>query len=111
MSGHNDSSTGAFLAGFIIGGLVGAVAALVLAPQSGEQTRSQLMQQGNWMRDSAYRQQQAGTDFGGGTVRETDTAAGDTAETRQETPRIVLNGGRTTMADAAADAPDEEAGS
>lgn len=31
---------GAFLLGFIVGGLTGAVAALLLAPQSGEQTRS-----------------------------------------------------------------------
>jgi gas vesicle protein len=30
---------GAFLLGFIVGGLTGAVAALLLAPQSGEQTR------------------------------------------------------------------------
>ena len=45
MSNRNDSESGlgAFLAGFIIGGLVGAVVALVLAPQSGEETRSQLV--------------------------------------------------------------------
>ncbi len=30
---------GAFLVGFIVGGLTGAVAALLLAPQSGEETR------------------------------------------------------------------------
>lgn len=33
---------GAFLLGFIIGGLTGAVASLLLAPQSGSQTRSML---------------------------------------------------------------------
>ena len=31
---------GAFLLGFVIGGLTGAVAALLLAPQSGEDTRT-----------------------------------------------------------------------
>jgi gas vesicle protein len=33
---------GAFLLGFIVGGLTGAVASLLLAPQSGESTRSLL---------------------------------------------------------------------
>jgi len=35
-----DSDIGAFLAGFVVGGLVGAAAALLLAPQSGEETRT-----------------------------------------------------------------------
>lgn len=38
----NDSDLGAFLAGFVIGGLVGAATALILAPQSGEETRAQI---------------------------------------------------------------------
>lgn len=38
---ESESSFGAFLAGFIIGGLVGAAVALILAPQSGEETRTQ----------------------------------------------------------------------
>jgi gas vesicle protein len=38
----SDSSAdfGAFVAGFLIGGLVGAATALLLAPQSGEETRA-----------------------------------------------------------------------
>ncbi len=35
-----ESDIGAFLAGFVVGGLVGAVTALLLAPQSGEETRT-----------------------------------------------------------------------
>lgn len=35
----NNNELGAFLAGFIIGGLVGAAVALLTAPQSGEETR------------------------------------------------------------------------
>ena len=38
----NESDLGAFLAGFVIGGLVGAATALILAPQSGEETRTQI---------------------------------------------------------------------
>jgi gas vesicle protein len=39
---ENNNDFGAFLAGFVIGGLVGAATALILAPQSGEQTRGQI---------------------------------------------------------------------
>ena len=42
----NDGDVGAFLSGFIIGGLVGAAAALVLAPQSGHETRAQMREKG-----------------------------------------------------------------
>ena len=39
---ENESDLGAFLAGFVIGALVGAATALILAPQSGQATRSQV---------------------------------------------------------------------
>lgn len=52
MNQENQSADfGAFLAGFVIGGLVGAVIALVLAPSSGEETRAQLASQGKTLRD------------------------------------------------------------
>lgn len=35
-------SVGKFLAGFLVGGAVGAIAGLLLAPQSGEETREML---------------------------------------------------------------------
>ena len=35
-------SVGKFLAGFIVGGAVGAIAGLLLAPQSGEETREMI---------------------------------------------------------------------
>lgn len=35
-----------FFAGFVIGGLVGAAVALILAPQSGEETRAQIKERG-----------------------------------------------------------------
>ena len=37
-----DSGFGSFLAGVVIGGLVGAAVGLMLAPQSGDQAREQL---------------------------------------------------------------------
>jgi len=39
---NNNSDFGAFMSGLIVGGLIGAVAALLMAPQSGEETRSQI---------------------------------------------------------------------
>ncbi len=38
----NNNEGGAFFAGLVIGGLVGAALALLMAPQSGEETRAQI---------------------------------------------------------------------
>jgi gas vesicle protein len=44
---------GAFLIGFIIGGLTGAAISLLMAPQSGEETRDYLKDQAIVLRDKA----------------------------------------------------------
>jgi gas vesicle protein len=44
---------GAFLVGFIVGGLTGAVAALLFAPQSGEETRALIKDKSIELRDQA----------------------------------------------------------
>ena len=44
---------GAFLLGFVIGGLAGAVASLLLAPQSGEETRAVIKTRAIEIRDKA----------------------------------------------------------
>lgn len=49
----SDSGIGAFFAGVLIGGLVGAATALLLAPQSGEETRRTLGRYSNDFRDRA----------------------------------------------------------
>ena len=48
-----DNEFANFLAGFIIGGLVGAAAALLLAPQSGEETRAVIKEKGIELKDKA----------------------------------------------------------
>jgi gas vesicle protein len=42
----NNGNSGAFLTGFFLGSLVGAVAALMTTPQSGETTRFQIRDKG-----------------------------------------------------------------
>ena len=44
---------GAFLVGFVVGGLAGAVTALLLAPQSGEETRTVIKEKAIELRDVA----------------------------------------------------------
>lgn len=51
MSEHDDF--GSFLVGFVVGGLTGAVVALLFAPQSGEETRTVIKEKGIELRDKA----------------------------------------------------------
>jgi gas vesicle protein len=44
---------GAFLVGFVVGGLAGAVVALLFAPQSGEETRAMIKDKSIELRDKA----------------------------------------------------------
>ncbi|MGD9092802.1 MAG: YtxH domain-containing protein [Anaerolineales bacterium] len=48
-----DSDFGVFLAGFFIGGLIGAAVALLLAPQSGEETRILIKDKSIELKDKA----------------------------------------------------------
>ncbi|MDH5508698.1 MAG: YtxH domain-containing protein [Anaerolineae bacterium] len=50
---NRDSDFGNFLSGFVIGGLVGAVTAFLLAPQSGEETRTLIKEKGIELKDKA----------------------------------------------------------
>lgn len=52
MSDNNGSELGAFLAGFVIGGLVGAATALILAPRSGAETRMQIASKSQELRQA-----------------------------------------------------------
>ena len=54
MSDNDDF--GMFLIGFVVGGVAGAVAALLLAPQSGEETRTLIKDKSIELRDMAAEQ-------------------------------------------------------
>ena len=49
------NQVGGFFAGLLIGGLAGAVAMLLLAPQSGKKTRTQIQQKSVELRDQAVK--------------------------------------------------------
>ena len=53
MTDNNGGDLGAFLSGFLVGGLVGAAVSLLMAPQSGEQTRTQIADKGIELRGRA----------------------------------------------------------
>jgi gas vesicle protein len=80
------SEIGAFLAGFVIGGLVGAATALILAPQSGEETRAQIAAKGQELRDAGVQQYEVARER----VQETTMQA-------QEQARIVLDEGKSRV--------------
>ncbi len=50
---ERDGDFGAFLAGLIIGGMVGSIIALLLAPQSGEETRTMIRDRSIELKDKA----------------------------------------------------------
>jgi gas vesicle protein len=50
---------GAFLVGFVVGGLTGAVVALLFAPQSGEETRTYIRDRSVELRDRASHEAEA----------------------------------------------------
>lgn len=51
---ESNGDFGAFVAGFLIGSLVGAATALLLAPQSGQETISMIRDRSIELRDRAY---------------------------------------------------------
>ena len=102
---ENSNDLGAFLAGFVIGGLVGAATALILAPQSGEETRGQIATRSNELRqvsgervqqyrDAAGNYTQEYRDRAGSAFTETRTRIQDAGGRVQEQARIVLDSGK-----------------
>ena len=83
----NGGDFGAFLAGFVIGGLVGAATALIMAPQSGQETRTQIVQKGGeWRTMSEGRVHQS--------VAGTQERLHEMSDQVQEQARIVLDTGK-----------------
>jgi gas vesicle protein len=78
---ERDNGFGAFLVGFLIGGLTGAVVSLLYAPQSGEQTRAVIKEKAIELRDKT-------TDTFEETYKKAEVAATDAVEKAQELIRM-----------------------
>ncbi|MBE2199345.1 MAG: YtxH domain-containing protein [Anaerolinea sp.] len=94
MSENNGGDFGAFLAGFVIGGLVGAATALILAPQSGQETRSQLVDRSSSLRQASEERLQQYREAAGASLSETRERVQEVGGQVQEQARIVLDTGR-----------------
>ena len=86
---ESGSEVGAFMAGFVIGGLVGAATALILAPQSGAETRAQINTKSHELRDAGAHQYEVAR-----------TRVHETTGQVQEQARIVLDEGKSKMGSA-----------
>jgi len=99
MNENNGGEFGAFLAGFVIGGLVGAAAALILAPQSGSETRSQITGKGHDLREAGgQRMHQARDSADHYLHRSSDQPDSEGSYDVQEQARIILDSGRPQSA-------------
>lgn len=93
----NASDIGAFLAGFVIGGLVGAATALVLAPQSGAETRAQIAAKGEELRRAGEEQFTGYRENIGSAVTDARSRVQETSGQLQERARIVLDEGKSKV--------------
>jgi len=97
MENEQNGDIGSFLAGFIIGGLVGAAVALILAPQSGPDTRNRLASESAHLREVGSERLHTARDSAQGYVSEARDRAQTTATHVQEQARIVLDEGKTHL--------------
>ena len=89
----NNNEFGAFFSGFLIGGLVGAAVSLLLAPQSGEETREIIRDRSIELRDQAE-------------VMAKDAMA--TAEDLQKRGQVILEEQKSRVSKTGSAAPKEE---
>jgi gas vesicle protein len=91
---ENNNELGSFLAGFVIGGLVGAATALILAPQSGEETRQQVASKSRDLRSTSEERLQQYRERADNIVADTRGRMQETGGRVQEQARIVLDSGK-----------------
>ncbi len=94
MNENSNGELGAFLAGFVIGGLVGAAVTLILAPQSGSETRSQITEKGHEIREAGSERVHQVRHSAEHYLTRSDLAENENDFDPQEQARIVLDSGR-----------------
>jgi len=95
---ENNNDFGAFLAGFVIGGLVGAATALILAPQSGQETRSQLMTRSDDLRHVGGERFQQMRETAVSYANDYSSKVQELGDQVQQQARIVLDSGKEQAA-------------
>ncbi|MFN2117788.1 MAG: YtxH domain-containing protein [Candidatus Promineifilaceae bacterium] len=93
MSNNDGGDFGSFLAGFVIGGLVGGAVALVLAPKSGAETRSQITGKGQELVDASEERYYSAVDSAGAYFQQAGERASQFGQDIEEQARIVLDEG------------------
>jgi len=93
MDDNNDLDFGAFFIGALLGGLVGAAAGLLLAPQSGEETRMLIHDKGIEIRDKVNESAVAAREQAEALARE----AKSRAESMQRRGQVVLEEQKTKL--------------
>jgi len=96
MARDQGSDFGAFVSGFFIGGLVGAAVALLMAPQSGEETRTMIRDKSIELRD----QMEATADEARARAEELAQEARERAENLQARGRVILEEQKARLDDA-----------
>ena len=94
MSDNDGGDFGSFLAGFVIGGLVGTAVALVLAPQSGADTRSQITGKGRDVMDAGEERYYSAVESAETYAQQVGERASQFSQDAEEQARIVLDAGR-----------------
>lgn len=98
---ENNNELGSFLAGFVIGGLVGAATALILAPQSGQDTRSQIAGKSQELREQSGERLNQYREMAGSRTQEVrdraETAVADARSRLQEQGSPVLDQARIVL--------------
>ncbi len=94
MNENNGGEFGAFLAGFVIGGLVGAAAALILAPQSGSETRSKISDRSQDLREAGGQRIHQVRESADHYIHRSDLEESYDNIEPQEQARIILDSGR-----------------
>jgi gas vesicle protein len=103
----NNGETGVFLAGFILGGLVGAAVAMIMAPSSGQETRKQIVDRGLELRnrtESKLEEARKRAEEMSGDVKTRAEKAAEEARNRaeelQERSRVILEEQKARIASA-----------
>ena len=91
MSDHDDF--GSFLAGFVIGGVTGAIVALLFAPQSGEETRAVIKEKSIELHDKASKIVEEGLSKAEQVTGEVKKRASEVAEKGQ----VILEEGKERL--------------